>query len=71
MGKEETENTESCCSCMDSRKLLIAGLVLGGAALLAFGIMSWCGAPEKRADKLLARAEKKVGEIENFLAKAS
>jgi hypothetical protein len=33
--------------------------------------MSWCGAPEKRADKLLARAEKKVGEIEHFLAKAS
>ncbi len=65
-----SNDRSSCCSseCPPSCKLLLAGLLLGGALLVLTGIWSWRASPPRKADRLLGRARSKINEIEGILA---
>lgn len=51
-----------------NRRMLVAGLLLGGAALIAAGVFCWVSNPPRRANRLMQRAEKKIDEIEEILS---
>jgi hypothetical protein len=63
------ERTENCTGeCQEDRKFLLTALVIGGAALVVGGVLLWNATPNHRADRLLTRAQKKLNQLEDYLA---
>jgi len=64
--KHSDEATKPSCG---RGKALLSGLLLAGLGLTIAGVMCWRSAPSHRVDRLLARAQRKLKELENIAEK--
>jgi|GEM_PF-6050062 len=63
MTEKPAEGENKGCS---RSKIFFSGLLIAGAGLAVAGILSWRSVPSHRVDRLLARAQKKLKELEEI-----
>ena len=71
MPENQPEEQPSQSGPTRARRLLLAGLVVGGTAVVVAGMLLWQANPPRRADRLLERARRKMQEIEEILSDSS